>query len=121
MLHEDWKTNQVLISDAHFRPYYMNQQFAPCKNFNDLIIRQENLAEDLDFLFVHLNISIPDEISPRTTFHSSTASGEFNENQMKLKKNFEKLSMDKRKKLFEMYEPDLYILDYKWNIETNSI
>ena len=121
MIYEDWKTKKHLIQDAHFRPYYMNIQYSVCKNYNDLIIRQENLAEDLGFLFEHLNITLPEEISPKNTYHSSSETGKFNDNQMKFKENFDRLSIARRKKLFEMYEPDLSILNYQWNIEDNSI
>ena len=113
MLHEDWKRRRILIQDPHFRPYYMNNNNAPCKNLNDLIIRQENLSEDLGFIFDHLNISLP-EGSFTTKFHSTAVSGEF-------KKNFDKLTMKTRQKLFEIFEPDLQILDYKWDLETNLL
>lgn len=120
MLYEDWKRRKILIQDPHFRPYYMNNNNAPCKNLNDLIIRQENLSEDLGFIFDHLNISLPED-SFTTKFHSTAVSGEFDENQAKFKKNFDKLTMKTRQKLFEIFEPDLQILDYKWDLETNLL
>ena len=120
MLYEDWKRRRILIQDPHFRPYYMNNNNAPCKNLNDLIIRQENLSEDLGFIFNHLNISIP-EVSLSTKFHSTAVSGAFDESQAKFKKNFDKLTTETRRKLFEIFEPDLQILDYKWDLKTNLL
>ena len=90
---------------------------SPCKNFYNLIIKQENLSTELGFLKKHLKMNITNSISE--VYHTSETV------HLKLQETLDfylgPVKIEIRKKLFDYLETDLQIFNYTWDYVSNNL
>ena len=73
-----------------------------------------------------LNMTLPDDVDPRKHFfHSNSvktdSKARFDKIQADFRAAWDRIPLDKRRQVYEIYEPDLKLYNYEWNIETNEI
>lgn len=99
----------------------MQASISPCTTYYDAIIKQERLDVQLGFILDNVKLHLPPESSPKTLYHSNSDQIDFEHIQQNFKKHFDTVSIELRKKIFEIYKHDLTVFGYTWNLSTNKI
>ena len=112
--------NLFLINNnlLNFKTYASDLGRHPCNNYYDLIIRQEDLGEELGFLTKHLKLDLK-KADPTKLFHSNSAKSDKIENYVKF--YLDPIPIAIRAKLFNLFKDDLDIFMYGWNYTSNTI
>ena len=114
------KNPKIINEDAHFINFISYEPFSPCKNFYNLIIKQEFLTAELGFLTKHLKMDLKNtDISQ--VYHSNTATLDFKTYQSIAHLYLDPLKLTTRKLLYEYFLIDFQIFNYSWDYKTNEI
>ena len=96
------------------------EPFSPCKNFYNLIIKQEFLTAELGFLTKHLKMNLKDNDLSQV-YHSNTATLDLETYQSIAHLYLDPLKLMTRKFLYEYFFIDLQIFNYSYDYKTNKI
>lgn len=120
------------MTDGHFVPYYHQRGISPCTMQYDVIIKQEFFGQEFGHLLDKVELKLPDDLDPRKSmFHSNSESkvmsspeevkSKLEALKVNFKKHWDRVNIEIRKKIFEIYKQDLDVFGYYWNYETNEI
>ena len=71
-------------------------------------------------------MSLPEDLDPRKHFfHSNSVQSDsqarFDKIQADFRTAWDRIPLEKRRQIYEVYEPDLALYNYGWNVDTNEI